>query len=324
MIPTSKEHRIPVIYQITNRQSGKVYVGRSVNFYCRYKVYRKAALGRLKRDRNMPINKALLKYGIENFDFTILEHVTDTSTIRDREQVWLDKLQPFAPNGYNICKSSIGPVGHKYSKEEKDIINHLKKNTVYQIDPISLKVIGEYPCPQDATEAIGKGGKRGNISGACKHRWRAYGFFWCYKEDYDKSGFTPQQDKYRYNPAWPILQFNLDGEYIKEWPSTTECSKSIGVHSYQIAQCCLGRGHTAGDSLWCFKHVYEQTKQPPKLTRKKLKRKVLQKDLSGRPIQTWNSLTSAAKSIGMTASAIYACCHGRLLTCCGYKWEYVD
>jgi hypothetical protein len=48
----------------------------------------------------------------------------------------------------------------------------------------------------------------------------------------------------------PILQYDLEGNFIKEWPSTTEAKKH---HKGDIGACCLGKQKTAGGYIWKYK-----------------------------------------------------------------------
>lgn len=63
-------------------------------------------------------------------------------------------------------------------------------------------------------------------------------------------------------------------------------------------------------------------------TKKKLAelrhRRVKQIDQSGNVIGIYNSIKEAAKSIGMSGTAISNCCRGKTKTCHGYKWEYAE
>ena len=49
----------------------------------------------------------------------------------------------------------------------------------------------------------------------------------------------------------PVLQYNINGEFIKEWISITEAKKHIKVGD--IYACCQKRQHTAGGYIWKFK-----------------------------------------------------------------------
>ena len=37
----------------------------------------------------------------------------------------------------------------------------------------------------------------------------------------------------------PVLQFTLDGEFVREWPSTRECGRN-GFDNSNVAKCCRG------------------------------------------------------------------------------------
>lgn len=47
-----------------------------------------------------------------------------------------------------------------------------------------------------------------------------------------------------------------------------------------------------------------------------------QLSLEGVFIKTWESMTIAAKELGLDRSNIGACCNGRIKTCGGYKWRF--
>jgi len=53
------------------------------------------------------------------------------------------------------------------------------------------------------------------------------------------------------NSAKPILQFNLEGNLIKEWSSITEAKKALGKGDIQ--SCVLGKQKTAGGYVWRHK-----------------------------------------------------------------------
>ena len=48
-----------------------------------------------------------------------------------------------------------------------------------------------------------------------------------------------------------VLQFTLDGEFIREWPSTAECGRNGFCESY-IAACCRGEYNSAYGFKWCY------------------------------------------------------------------------
>lgn len=49
-----------------------------------------------------------------------------------------------------------------------------------------------------------------------------------------------------------VLQYTLDGELIREWPSTMECERN-GYQNTGISQCCLGKQKTHKGFIWRYK-----------------------------------------------------------------------
>ena len=49
----------------------------------------------------------------------------------------------------------------------------------------------------------------------------------------------------------PISQYNLEGNFVKEWISQTEAKKWLG--SGDIAGCLSGKQKQAGSFVWCYK-----------------------------------------------------------------------
>jgi len=65
-----------------------------------------------KMNKNMLINKALLKYGYANFSVEILEYCEPSEAV-SREQYFLDRLKP----EYNILKNAASLLGFRHSDE---------------------------------------------------------------------------------------------------------------------------------------------------------------------------------------------------------------
>lgn len=61
----------------------------------------------------------------------------------------------------------------------------------------------------------------------------------------------------------PILQYDLNGNFIREWPSAIEIQRALNVNSPNIIACCRGKQQTSGGFSW--KHKYERKiRQKPK------------------------------------------------------------
>ena len=49
-----------------------------------------------------------------------------------------------------------------------------------------------------------------------------------------------------------ILQFTKYGEFIKEWPSTIEAERELGINHANISGCCNGIRKSAGGYVWKY------------------------------------------------------------------------
>jgi hypothetical protein len=61
------------------------------------------------------------------------------------------------------------------------------------------------------------------------------------------------QSKIKTESAKPILQLSLNGELIKEWKSSLEISKQLGIDRSAIYKCIKGKLHKTGGFKWKFK-----------------------------------------------------------------------
>lgn len=51
-----------------------------------------------------------------------------------------------------------------------------------------------------------------------------------------------------------VNQYDLEGNFIKEWSSQTEASRELNIDTTSISNCCMGKKNkTAGGYKWKFK-----------------------------------------------------------------------
>lgn len=50
----------------------------------------------------------------------------------------------------------------------------------------------------------------------------------------------------------PVLQYTLDGQFVREWESTAECGRN-GYHQGHVADCCQGKQKTHKGYIWKYK-----------------------------------------------------------------------
>ena len=105
------------IYLFKNKVNGKCYVGQTIHLEQRLSHHIKGY--RDKYGKMQIIDKAIKKYGIENFDISILEEVNDCEQLDYLEKYWIKKLNCQIPNGYNVADGGLGHRNYKQSEETK-------------------------------------------------------------------------------------------------------------------------------------------------------------------------------------------------------------
>lgn len=57
-----------------------------------------------------------------------------------------------------------------------------------------------------------------------------------------------------YSLSKPVLQFDLQGNFVREWPSMMKVEEEIGISNSSISMCCSGKVKTAGGFIWKYKN----------------------------------------------------------------------
>ena len=109
-----------IIYKATNLVNGKVYVGQTVNTlkYRKDQHWREAICPSRK---NVHFHNALLKYGIDNFEFEIIDRARDVDELNKKESYWIDYYNS-TDSRYGYNKDSGGKSGGFKSQETKEKI----------------------------------------------------------------------------------------------------------------------------------------------------------------------------------------------------------
>lgn len=100
------------IYKITNLINGKIYVGQSKQPTHRWKEHKWNAFNPNRKEKSLLYN-AIKKYGVNNFDFTIIGWFEDYN---EKEKYYINFFNSIAPGGYNLTEGGEDPP-HKYGEE---------------------------------------------------------------------------------------------------------------------------------------------------------------------------------------------------------------
>lgn len=115
------------------------------------------------------------------------------------------------------------------------------------------------------------------------------------------------------NSKKTIVQYDLNGNKIREFESIKAASIALNIGSGDICSCCLGNLTTIGG----FKFKYKENENEPFISiplKEFANHKVIQYDLDNNFIAEFENLTVAAKETGCKRPKIQKNCHGQQKT----------
>jgi len=116
-----------------------------------------------------------------------------------------------------------------------------------------------------------------------------------------------------------ILQYDLDGNLVKEWNHLEEAVRITGIKT--IDKVIYNKNNTAGNYIWRRignELTNEDVLKIKLLHKKQEKKEIEQYDLEGKLIKIWPSYHSVKKNYSHIASVL----SGRRKTAGGYRWKY--
>lgn len=130
--------------------------------------------------------------------------------------------------------------------------------------------------------------------------------------------------KYKGHSDKAVLQYSLDGNFIKEYKSIREAQRQTKVRATTIEKVLWNICNTAGGFQW----KYKQEEYPlfikaiERNSRLKIRKKVFQYDLNNNFIREWSYSIEAAESLNINSGGIRACAIGDVKTFKGFIWRY--
>lgn len=328
--------------------NGKQYVGQSLDLYQRLKGYRADVKGTGK-DINRPVISAIRKYGwvktkieypfiidrnkVNDVDLSIILDVLEIKYIKEYDCV--------SPNGYNL---SLGADSTLFTPDlageivgrTLDKSNH-KPVLLYNKDGIFLK---EYNSISDCAYQLHINENEVRKYANCRKYMRGMYIVKLKKGDIVPANVIPYSLKYKEltktvikeievikeKPiSWKqwrtqILQYDLNGNFIREWESISSAARYIGLKTIDLT------AKTSGGFIWRRKESerYPLTINPiPTQTvvrrnvslkgnyKSKYSTKIIQCDLNGDEIARFKSIVDAANATGFSYNKIYGAISGK-------------
>lgn len=125
------------IYMIVNKLNGKCYVGSTRTIKTRLYNYFNLALAAIQKGR--PISSAILKYGLVNFAFIVLEEVDlNVHNLEERETFWIKQIKP----EYNAVKEAARNNSIPHLEDTKFKISKSRSSgSIYIYDEFKILLV---------------------------------------------------------------------------------------------------------------------------------------------------------------------------------------
>lgn len=93
-----------------------------------------------------------------------------------------------------------------------------------------------------------------------------------------------------------VLQYSVNGKFLKEWISTMDIERELGIEHTQISRNCLGKIKYCHEYIFMYKTDDNFLLQIPKVPAKKSRKRfgICQIDLNGIEINRWKTVKEAA------------------------------
>jgi group I intron endonuclease len=226
-----------VIYKARNIINNKVYIGKTYNF----KKRKREHIYDLKRSSSY-FHRAILKYGEENFEWTILENNLSKEDANEKEKFYIKYYNSYVhaenSNGYNL---SFGGDGGSHG-HRKVILLDLNNNFVKEFDTI-----------KDADDFVGSRIKC-CLKGQNK---RVKNYIALYKEEYDINKDYTYKKKNN-SKSKGIIQLDLKGNFINKFETINEASKNTKTNRTSIISVANKKYHSANGYLWVYEKEYNK------------------------------------------------------------------
>lgn len=109
------------VYKIQNQINGKSYVGQTTNSL-------EKRISEHRKCNKTPVQKAITKYGIENFNIIIIDYAESMDELNSKEEFWISFYNTQKRSlGYNI---KAGGRSSTFSEEGKKLISKRTKEAM--------------------------------------------------------------------------------------------------------------------------------------------------------------------------------------------------
>jgi len=225
------------VYLIKNKINKKIYIGSTICFKDRW-------IKHLSGKGNIHLFNSIKKYGLENFEFEILELIdvlTDRNLLYEKEQKWMDLYDIKNNKTFNIRFTAIPNMTKKRDVSFKEKMKQIRLELSIGSKPVNQYsldgfLIKKWKSSSEVERTINFRAR--NILGACKgEQHTAFGFIWKFENELLDND-TLNRIKNRRPKIKGVVQKKLNGEIVNIFISMTEASKNTGFNYSRIGVAC--------------------------------------------------------------------------------------
>lgn len=209
-----------IIYMYKS-SSGKYYIGQTT----RPKFRNNEHVSRAFNGSELPFHRAIRKYGMDSFEYSILCRITCSNTetlseiLDNLEQYYIVKYNSKVPTGYNASDGGEGNLGIILSSETRAKMSKAKKG--HKVSEETREKMSEWQVGKKLSEDTKNKIRDSHIGKICNKR--------------------------------PCCQYTLDGEFISEYSSIKEAAEMNNINKVSISLVLSGKHKTAGGYTWKYK-----------------------------------------------------------------------
>ena len=278
-----------LIYKATSKTTGKVYIGQTQQSLDeRIRQHKRASEAKQYHFYN-----AIRNYGFDDFMWEIVEdNINNVDLLNEREIYWINYYNAYE-DGYNATRGGEGRVCRD--------------------DELILKLFIEGYTTKQICEITG-------YSRAAIYRCFA-------AHEYSNELHERKNLQIQLRCSFPVLQYDLEGNFIKEWPSATACNE-IGNQG-AISNVCRQEQYSAYGFLWKYKDDERDigewvNRNKNKGKGGKPKKKICQLNNNHEIINIYDSGAAAAKAMGLDDKSNICAAARKGRKCQGYYWKYIE
>lgn len=283
------------IYKATNKINRKSYIGQTRDF--RSRVWQHI---RCYEKEDCLFHRAIEKYGKENFEWEIIETCESKEKAIKLEKHYIELYNTYR-NGYNENKGGVG--GHN-------------ARAVVCLD-LNGKFIKRY---DSAAETEKDGFHNADVILCCKNKkLTCHKRQFMFEDEYVKYG-GKKYEKPVPNGMKPIIQCDLEGNFIKRFDSVKEASIKTNTRRTTISGVLAKTYKSANGFIFVYENDFP-IKDLNVYKKNKKGRKVAQVDKqNGKIIKVYDRISDAGKELGVNYKGIQKVIDKEDRTAFGYKW----